>query len=138
MFGAVTELVPELLGDERHHRVQKLHGLAEHKGSHGARLVLLRAVGALQHGLGELDIPVADDAPDKLMERARGVVQPEVADCSVDRGVGARQFAQHPFVDREPHAGRIEALRQRGAVHFGEARGVPQLGRKVARALDAG
>ena len=39
--------------------------LAQHEGGDGARLVLVRPVVALQDRLGELDVPVADDAPDE-------------------------------------------------------------------------
>ena len=92
---------------------------------------------ALQDRLGELDIPVADDAPDELVERGGRLVQAEFGDRLVDRDVGARQLAQHPLVDRELRRAGIEALGQRRAVHLGKARGVPELGGEVARALDA-
>ena len=136
VLGAMAGLVPDLLGDERHHRMQELGGLAQHEGGDGARLVLRRAVLALQDRLGELDVPVADDAPDELVERGGRIVQPELGDRLVDAVVGARQLAQHPFVDRELGRRRIETLGQRRAVHLGKARGVPELGGEVARALD--
>ena len=42
---------PQLLGDERHERMQQLQDLVAHPGDHGARLGLGRAVRAGQHGL---------------------------------------------------------------------------------------
>ena len=138
MLGAMAELVPQFLGDERHNRVHQLHRLAQHESRDGPRLVLFRPVGALHDRLGELDIPVADHAPDELVERIGGLVQAEVGQGLVDRLVGAGEFTQHPLVDREAGRRGIEALRQRRAIHLGEARRVPQLGREVARALDPG
>ena len=79
MLGAMAGLVPDLLGDERHHRMQELGRLAQHEGRDGARLVLLRPVLALQDRLGELDVPVADDAPDEFVERVGRLVEAEVA-----------------------------------------------------------
>ena len=92
--------------------------------------------GALQHGLGEFEMPVAEHAPDEPVGRIGGVVEA----IGLDRAGRFRRsrsgLAQDPAVERFAHARRIEALDPEAAVDLGEARGVPELGREVAVALD--
>ena len=66
---------PQLLGDERHERMQQLQDLVERPGGSGARLVLGGAVGAGEHRLGQLEIPVAVDVPDEAVGRAGRLVE---------------------------------------------------------------
>ena len=47
-------------------------------------------------------------------------------------------LAENPAVELAANGGGIEAGDAPAAVHFGEARGVPQLGREIAIAFDAG
>ena len=63
--------LPQLLGEERHEGVQELADDVEHMGGRGARLVAGRLVAALQHGLGELDVPVAEHGPRRSGRRRR-------------------------------------------------------------------
>ena len=67
---------PQLLGDEGHERMQQLEDLVAHPGRHRARFGLGRPVRALQHGLGELEIPVAVDIPDESVDGVRRLVEP--------------------------------------------------------------
>src|ERR1700735_5173530 len=81
-------------------------------------------------------MPVAEDAPDEPISRVRGVVaaiglyRPR----RLRRGRGS--LSQAPTVERFAHGRRIKTLDTEAAVHLGEARGVPQLGREVAVAFD--
>ena len=66
---------PKLFGDERHERMQELQDLIEHPGRHRARLGLGRIVVARQQRLDQLEIPVAELAPDELVDRRRRLVE---------------------------------------------------------------
>ena len=67
---------PQLLGEERHERVQELEDHVAHPGRHRPRLGLGRAVRAGQHGLDQFEIPVAEDVPDEAVDRVRRLVEP--------------------------------------------------------------
>src|SRR5262249_57036105 len=67
--------LPQLLGDERRERMQQLEDFVTRPGGHRARLVLGAAVGALQHRLGQLEIPVAEDVPYEAIGRARRLLE---------------------------------------------------------------
>ena len=94
---------------------------------------------ALQAGLGDLDVPVADLVPEELLHAAGHVAEGVVLDTLGDHLHGLGQAAEHPGVGRRLHdglAGRV-ALH----VHEQEAAGVPDLGHKAlglvgARAVD--
>ncbi len=110
----------------------------EHVGDRRPRLGLGRPVlAALQHRLGELEVPVAEHVPDEAVGRVGRVVEA----VGFDRGAGLGDrlggLAEDPAVERLARRLRIEAGDARAAVHLGEARGVPQLGGEVAVALDA-
>ena len=66
---------PQLLGDEGHEGVQQLEHLVEHPGGHGARLGLGRLVVAGEDRLDQLQIPVAEDVPDELVDGAGRLVE---------------------------------------------------------------
>ena len=66
---------PQLLGDERHERVQQLQDFVEHPGRRRARLVLRRAIRPGQHRLRQFDVPVAIDVPDEAIGRAGRLVE---------------------------------------------------------------
>ena len=128
---------PQLLGDERHERMQQLQRLVAHPGDHGARLGLGRAVRAGQHGLRELQIPVAVDVPDEAIGRAGRLVEAIALDRRGDLARRLGKLVPDPLVQRLGRKPRIEAGHQRRAVHLAEARRVPELGREIAIALDA-
>ena len=50
---------PQLFGDEGRERMQQLKDFVAHPCGHRPGLVLGRAIGALQHRLRELEVPVA-------------------------------------------------------------------------------
>ena len=116
-------VVPDLLGDKRHKRVHQANGGIEHKDQVALRL---QTALALQAGLGDLDVPVADLVPEELLHAAGHVAKGVVLDTLGDHLHGLGQAAEHPGVGRRLHdglAGRV-ALH----VHKQEAAGVPDLG----------
>ena len=112
------------------------HGL-ERVGEHRRRLALRRVVRAEEHGLGELDEPVAEIVPEEAVERERRVVEPvgvEPRVRRVDRQIEARE---DPAV-RERRRHRHRAIeRDAGEVLRHEARRVPHLVGEVSVPLDA-
>ena len=111
---------PQLLGDERHERMQQLEDFVERPGRHGARLVLGRAVRPGQHRLRQLEIPVAIDVPDEAIGRARRLVEPVGFDRLGDLARGLRGLVRDPAVerllrrtsDRSPRPGRRRSSRR--------------------------
>ncbi len=67
---------PKLLGQERHEGVQQREDLIENIGDRCLRLRPRRtALACLQHGLGEFEMPVAEDVPDEAVGGVGGVVE---------------------------------------------------------------
>lgn len=84
---------------------------------------------ALQTGLGDLDVPVANLVPEELLHAAGHVAKGVVLNALGDHLYGLGQAAEHPGVGRRLNdglAGRV-ALH----VHEQEAAGVPDLGHKA-------
>jgi hypothetical protein len=133
---AVAHAVPQLLGDEGHHRVQQAQDGAEHVLRGALHLLLLRPVRAVQHRLGEFQEPVAEGVPGEA-----------VAGASRSRRSGRPPARHSPPPPRRSHRGssataaaspkrRVEIAARRDPVHLAEARGVPDLGGEGAIALD--
>ena len=83
---------------------------------------------ALQAGLGDLDVPVANLVPEELLHAAGHIAKGVVLNTLGDHLHGLGQAAEHPGVGRRLNdglAGRV-ALH----VHKQEAAGVPNLGHK--------
>ena len=116
--------------------MHQANGGIEHKDQ--VTLSLQTAL-ALQAGLGDLDVPVADLVPEELLNAAGHVAKGVVLNTLGDHLHGLGQATEHPGVGRRLHdglAGRV-ALH----VHEQEAAGVPDLGHKAlglvgARAVD--
>ena len=116
--------------------MHQANGGVEHKNQVALRL---QTALALQAGLGDLDVPVADLVPEELLHAAGHVAKGVVLDTLGDHLDGLGQATEHPGVGRRLHdrlAGRV-ALH----VHEQEAAGVPDLGHKRlgllgARAVD--
>ena len=116
--------------------MHQANGGVEHKDQ--VALSLQTAL-ALQTGLSDLDVPVADLVPEELLHAAGHIAKGVVLDALGDHLHGLGQAAEHPGVGRRLHdglAGRV-ALH----VHKQEAAGVPDLGHKRlgllgARAVD--
>ena len=89
--------LPDLFGDERHQRMQRAQQRFEHRHQRAARAALLRLGGgfALQHGLGELEVPVAELVPGEFVQRRGGEVEAILAQRAIDlrerRGRSARR-----------------------------------------------
>ena len=54
------KMLPELLGHERHERMQQFNGFRQHMGRAGPRFRLGTLVVAIEHRLEQLQIPVAE------------------------------------------------------------------------------
>ena len=128
---------PQLLGDERHERVQKLEDLVARPGGHRLRLRDCTRRPARQDGLGKLQVPVAVDVPDEPVGRLGRLVETEGVERLGDLAAGLLQFVRDPAVERLLGGGRIERRHGHAVVHLGKARRVPDLGREIAIALDA-
>ena len=116
--------------------MHQANGGVEHKDQVA---LSLQTVLALQAGLGDLDVPVADLVPEELLHAAGHIAKGVALNALGDHLHGLGQAAEHPGVGRRLHdglAGRV-ALH----VHEQEAAGVPDLGHKRlgllgARAVD--
>ena len=117
--------------------MQQLEDFVARPGHHGLRFGFRRAIRPGQQRLRQLQIPVAIDVPDEAIGRGRRIVEAIGFDRLGDLGGGLRGLVRDPAVERFLRRLRIEARDARAAVHLGEARGVPQLGREIAVALDA-
>ena len=106
--------------------MHQANGGIEHKDQVALRL---QTALALQAGLGDLDVPVADLVPEELLHAASHVAKGVVLNTLGDHLDGLGQAAEHPSVGRRLNdglAGRV-ALH----VHEQEAAGVPDLGNKA-------
>ena len=130
LVGPLAHRVPQLLGDERHQRVEHHEDLVERPGGDALGLVVERA-------LDQLDVPVAEGAPDEVVDGVGHLVVAQLVERAVELGQRLDHLADDPAVDRKLGGGRGDAVAGADAVHLQEARGVPQLGREVAVALDA-
>ena len=124
------QVLPDLLGDEGHERVEEPQDAVERVGEHG----LGRRVPFAQPDLGELDVPVAELVPDEMVDEIGRLVELVVSEARVERGRDRAQPAADPAVgERElglPDLGTLGL-----EVHQDEARGVPDL---VGEGLVAG
>ena len=68
-----TEPLPELLGNERHERMEQPQHLAENKVDHREAVRLARRIAAAR--LACFEIPIAKLAPEKAVKRLRGFVE---------------------------------------------------------------
>ncbi len=137
LLAVLDHMPPQLLGDERHEGMQELQALVEHPGGAGARLGLGLLVVAGEDRLDQLEIPVAEDAPDELVDGGGRLVELVGFDAGGHGAGGALGLPSDPAVQRVAHALGIEVALAHAFVHLGEARRVPELGGEVAVALDA-
>ncbi len=133
----IAQRVPQLFGDEGHERVQHHQDLVEHPACDRARFGgLARVALGGEHRLDQLQIPVAELVPDEVIDRVRRRIEAQVGKRLVERGDRLHHLADDPAVDRERRRRRGDRCARADAVRLAEARGVPQLGREVAIALD--
>ena len=69
------EMLPDLLGDKGHDRVQQMDDPPDDPGRRRLRLGARRRILALQDRLCELEIPVAEGAPHELVKPVRRLVE---------------------------------------------------------------
>ena len=117
--------------------MEQLQALVERPGDGGPRLVLDVLVVAGKVRLHELQVPVAERAPDELVDAGGRVVGAERLQRGGHLAHGAFGLASNPAIERVLDASRVEAFAADALVHLGEARRIPQLGCEVAIALDA-
>ena len=104
--------------------MKQLKRPVEHKGRHRARL----GGGGIVTGedrLDQLEIPVAIDMPDEVIDRARRLVETEGLYGLGDGGQRPFAFARDPAIERHLGGGRIEVGAGHAIVDLGEARRVP-------------
>ena len=131
----VRDGLPDLLGDERHERMQQPQELIEHIDQHLLRGQLALLVLAVQACLGQLDIPVAVGIPDEVIDLGRGhakLVSVHILGDFPDERI---ELGQHPLVLDL----KISSVGQAGLfdvqVHEDIAARVPDLIGKVAHGL---
>ena len=121
------DVVPQLLGDERDHRVRERERLAQHVQHRR------RQVGVELAALRELEVPVAQLAVDEVVEAERGLGEVEAGDAVGDAAFAAcrRERIQRSSTRRRPRRG-VDVL----DVEQHEARGVEELVRQALALLD--
>ena len=127
--------VPDALGHERHGGVQQAHAGVQHEDEVALDLELLLGAAVEQAALAELDVPVADVAPEEGLRLARVVAEGVGLELLGGARHGAGQAAEHPGV-LGGHGGRLARLVAR-EVHLHEAARVPDLGHEAAGLLGA-
>ena len=116
--------------------MQHVEELIQDPGGRGLGFRLGVFVGALEDGLGELQVPVAERAPGEVIEGVRRLVELVGLHGPHHPTGGFHHVADDPAVDRLPARRGIEAGPGPAPVHLAEAGRVPQLGGEVAVALD--
>ena len=116
--------------------VQQFEGAFEHEYEHGEGGRLFGLIFAVERALAQLDVPIAEVAPEEVVQRAGGDAQLELAHVEGDFFDGALQPRDDPLVGGGEldggHGRDVDPLR----VHQHEAGGVPHLVHEVARRLD--
>jgi hypothetical protein len=93
-------LLPDLLGDEGHEGVRELEQRLQrlHQGPAGAALGGVGRMLAGEHGLGQLQVPVAELAPGELVDGLGGEVEAVGVDGLAHVGGGGVQPGGDPAV----------------------------------------
>ena len=133
---SVAHAVPELFRDERHERVEHDDDLVEHPAGDDAGFVCRAGILALQNGLDQFEIPVAEAVPCEVIDSVRGGIEAQVGQCLVERALGLDDLADDPAVDRQTGFWRSERIARADTVYFAEAGSIPQLGGEIAIAFD--
>ena len=126
--------LPYLLGHERHKRMEELQNVGHDIYEHA--LCTLRGLAALlQTNLRKLDIPVAENIPDEIVELLNGDSELESLKIIGNLSDEVVIEAEHPLILERKFFGQFRLL---GAVeiHEDKACGVPELIGKVAARLN--
>ena len=133
--------LPDLFGDEGHQRMQRAQQRFEHRHQRAARAALLRLGGglALQHRLGELQVPVAELVPGEFVQRRGREVEAVLGERAVDLRERGGEARDDPAIgDGEFRvADQIALARSPSTVISTKRARVPQLVAEVAVAADA-
>src|SRR5216683_144158 len=124
-------MLPYFFGNKGHDRVQQVDNPTQDPSRGGLGLGPSRRVLALQDGLSELDIPVAEGAPYEVVQPARRLVETIGLESGRNRRGAVRDRCSDPPVGGEPAIPRSEFGDERATVHLSITRRVPQLGRKI-------
>ena len=131
------ELEPELLGNERHERVQQLEHCREHIEQRALCSAPQSGVrgGVCQHCFRELEVPVTELVPCEVVERLDRDIKPVGSEAVVDRLDYAAQPRPNPRVGRREldRAAGVEVAELAEDVR----RSVPQLVAETVIALGA-
>src|SRR6516164_3535131 len=109
---------------------------AENPSGRGLCLGARRRIAALENWLGELEVPIAEGPPYKLVQAVRRLVEAIAVESRRNRGRAVNSRTIDPTIDGEPASRRIEPRCEHATVHLRVARGIPQLGNKIAVPLD--
>ena len=137
-FAFVWQLLPNLFGDVRHQRMQQPQARFEHIDDAAAsRRHLVVDFSRRDQRLGQLDVPVAEGVPEKVIHRLRCFVEPvfvQSAGHLLDRRV---QFSKYPPIGKRVrrNPSRLD-VRRVADVHQNESRRVPDLVGEVSSLLD--
>lgn len=93
---------------------------------------------AIQNRFNHFDIPVAERAPNKLINSVGSIGKAEVVQIFGQLGSRLLNFGDNPAVNRVFDFIFIKALRQLAPVHLAKTGGVPQFGGKIAITLNTG
>ena len=132
----MRQRLPDLLGDERHERMQQFEGVAQDIDQNLAGNLGLGAI-LPQAGFDQLDIPVAEDIPDEVVQLADSDTQLELFEIVGDLADQFIKFGEHPLVlDGElvQREGKVHLLVLE--VHQDETGSVPDLVGEVAAGDD--
>ena len=126
--------LPNLLGHERHERMEKLQNIGHDIYEH-ALCALCGLAALLQANLRKLDIPVAENIPDEIVELLNGDSELESLKIIGNLFDEVVIEAEHPLILERKLIGQTRFF---GAVevHKDKACGVPELVRKVAARFD--
>src|SRR4029078_9514908 len=115
-----------------------MQDLPKSPGGGGTSLALRLGLVAREHRLRQLQIPVTEGMPDKMVERRRRLIEAEGGD-----GVGhilsdTANGGTYRTIESLIGACRFEGLVRQAASHLTKTRSVPQLGCKIAITFDTG
>ena len=128
---------PDFFRDEGHDRVQQDQALIQRPGIGRPRLGLCRRVFAVEDGLGEFQIPVAERVPDETIKRLCRIVEAEGFHRLVHRLARLGDLALYPAVEGKCHLGRaIRMGHVEDAPEVAITCRIPELRAEVAVALD--